>query len=65
MFAKRHYEFLAEFFVQQFNDPQGLRWADLDILLDDLANKLQAENPKFKRQRFLLAAHKGISYKVR
>lgn len=53
MFSKRHYEFLDDFFANASLcvDPRDRR-----LMASALADRLGADNPRFDRRRFLIAA---------
>ena len=62
MFSKRHYEFLAAFLAFERSVSTGVDWdADekrtevIDGLARLLARRLEQDNPKFNRKRFLEA----------
>jgi hypothetical protein len=57
MFSKRHYDFLARF----FRDSRDDAGADIDMIADiaamatDLSTRLERDNSRFDRERFLKA----------
>ena len=57
MFSKRHYEFLAAWL-----DNAAMAVGDLDrrLVAHSLADRLERDNPRFNRHRFLKAAG-GVS----
>lgn len=63
MFSKRHYEFLASFLAYERSVSTGMNWdadkqrtATIDGLARLLARRLEQDNPKFNRKRFLEAS---------
>jgi hypothetical protein len=57
MFQKRHYEFLANWLAVA---PMAIRELDRRLVAHSLADKLERDNPRFRRQQFLDAA--GVIY---
>ena len=64
MFSKKHYEFLASFLAYERSVSTGENWdadqqrtATIDGLARLLARRLEQNNPKFNRQRFLDACN--------
>ncbi len=63
MFAKRHYEAIAE--VLRCTQPwgTGAEWAERrgqhNVVRDELADMFQRDNHRFDREKFLTAATRG------
>ena len=62
MFSKRHYEFLASFIAYERSVSTGNNWdadqqrtATIEGIARLLAQRLEQDNPKFNRKRFLEA----------
>jgi hypothetical protein len=54
MFSKRHYEFLAEWLR---NASMAVGDMDRHLVAHSLADRLERDNPRFDRKRFLRAAN--------
>lgn len=58
MFSKRHYAFLANWLKSQLPDGIAINSAGRHyhkVYAHDLARKLDADNPRFNRTKFLVA----------
>ena len=53
MFSRQHYTFLADFFA---NASLCVEPRDRRLVASALADRLGADNPRFDRRRFLIAA---------
>ena len=53
MFQKRHYDFLADWLA---NVAMAVGEMDRRLVTHSLADRLQRDNPRFQRERFLKAA---------
>lgn len=61
-FSKRHYEALALWMQSQQGGPDAHEWR---VMVRALADRLAADNPKFKRDRFIAACNPGANVKAR